>query len=150
MRNASLVMYPVGRFLWGAAACVVQGLVGGVLTLFLLLNQQMYLGPALVSELVLFVATVALVKAWLRTAQRRWLLWDGQNWSWSDDAVGDVLRPVSQMHVQLDFQKAILLRMVSTVTEQGHPRLQEWVWLYKGFAPELWHGIRCAVYSRQR
>jgi hypothetical protein len=143
-------MYPVGRFLWGAAACVLLGLVGAGLTVYLLLQQQMHLGFAYVSCIALLTAALALAKTWAGTALRRWLLWDGHHWYWSDDAAGDVLRPVLHMQVQLDFQQAILLRMNSTRTEEGRPHLQEWVWLYKGFAPELWHGIRCAVYSRQR
>lgn len=152
MTNAPLVIYPVGRFYWGAGVCLVLWLIGGTLNISLLLKQQIRPEYAMASGLVLLAVAVAWVRAGAGAGASlpRWLVWDGQKWHWAADALGEPLLPVSRVDVQLDFQQILLLRLIMFPSQDRNSPLQEWVWLYKGFAPELWHGIRCAVYSRQR
>lgn len=145
MHNAPWVQYPVGRFscpLWAGA---VLGLLSVLLTLSLL-----SLGLLRPSAAALSLGMVLLGAVWSlrgRSSEPAWLVWDGQGWQWWANAEGDNAIHVEAMSVQADFQFLLLLHLRRDQAPQ-QPKFTQWVWLYKGFAPAQWHGLRCAVYSR--
>ena len=147
MHNAPLVQYPVGRFAWAVWASAGLGLAAVLLSAYLLYLDQISLLWALFSfGLVSLVAA-----AWLHSGARRqvpaWLVWDGQGWQCWVDEEGQEALSVRSLSVQADFQQVMLLQLCWDSSASPAPR-PEWLWLYKGFAPEKWHGLRCAVYSR--
>ena len=146
MRNAPLVMYPVGHFLWIFWLCGGLGLVGAVLTGWLLNEGRIGLWGAGISMCTLLIAGTACLPLAFRKKTTCWLDWDGQVWRCLDDVQNETAQTISSVVVILDIQQALLLRLMGASMDVSG--LQQWVWLYKGFAPEQWHDIRCAVYSR--
>jgi len=146
MRNAPLVMYPVGHFLWIFCLCGGLGLGGAMLTGWLLYAGQIGLWIAGISMLTLFAVGTACLPLAFRSPPICWLDWDGQVWRCLDHAQNETAQNVSNVVVILDVQEALLLRLIGSSLDVSG--LQQWVWLYKGFAPAQWHDIRCAVYSR--
>ena len=147
MHNAPLVKYPVGRFAWGTRLAVLLGGLAMGLPTALYLQDQ--IRPVWAGVSVACVVLAALL--WSRRALRTpfasaWLVWDGQGWQRWSSADGDVATPLGACSVLLDGQRVLLLHFPNARTEQGFVKAQ-WVWLYKGFAPAQWHGLRCAVYS---
>lgn len=145
MRNAPLVMYPVGHFLWIFWLCGGLGLGGAILTGWLLSVGQIGIWLALVSVLTLFAVGAAGLPLALRKKTICWLHWNGQVWRCLDDEQNETAQTVSSVVVILDLQQALLLRLTGASVDV--PGTQQWVWLYKGFAPVQWHDMRCAVYS---
>jgi len=146
MRNAPLVMYPVGHFLWIFWLCGGLWLGGAILTGWLLYAGQIGLWIAGISMCTLFAVGTACLPLALRTPPTCWLDWDGHVWRCLDHAQNETAQKVSNVVVILDVQQALLLRLIGSSLDVSG--LQQWVWLYKGFAPAQWHDIRCAVYSR--
>jgi hypothetical protein len=77
-------------------------------------------------------------------------VWDGQCWQGWHDEGGEQITPLAGLTIQADFQQTMLLMLhphpaAAAANDAPFPK---WVWLYKGFAPAQWHGLRCAVYSR--
>ena len=145
MRNAPLVMYPVGHFLWIFWLCGGLGLGGAILTGWLLSVGQIGIWLAVLSVLTLFAIGAACLPLALRKKTTCWLLWNGQVWRCLDDEQNETAQSVSSVLVILDLQQALLLRLIGSSVDV--PGTQQWVWLYKGFAPVKWHDMRCAVYS---
>jgi hypothetical protein len=94
----------------------------------------------------LFAVGTACLPLAFRHPPTRWLGWDGHVWRCLDHAQNETAQNVSNVVVILDVQQALLLRLIGSDLDVSG--LQQWVWLYKGFAPAQWHDIRCAVYSR--
>ena len=145
MRNAPLVMYPVGHFLWIFWLCGGLGLGGAILTGWLFSVGQIASWLALISVLILLAVGAACLRLALRKKTTYWLHWNGQVWRCLDDEQNETAQTVSSVIVILDVQQALLLRLTGSSVDV--PGSQEWVWLYKGFAPVKWHDLRCAVYS---
>ena len=147
MHNAPLVQYPVGRFAWAVWCCAVLGVTAALLTGWLFYVDQLSPRWTLFSGgLVGLVAVVWLRSSW-RAPQLAWLVWDGQGWQWWLDEDGQEVQHLCSLSVQADFQQVLLLHVTSEARAH-RATFQKWVWLYKGFAPAKWHGLRCAVYSR--
>ena len=146
MRNAPLVMYPVGHFLWIFWLCGGLGLGGAILTGWLFSVGQIASWLALISMLTLLAVGAACLPLAVRKKTTCWLHWNGQVWRCLDDEKNKTAQTVSSVIVILDVQQALLLRLTGSSLDV--PGTQEWVWLYKGFAPVKWHDMRCAVYSR--
>ena len=147
MHNAPLVQYPVGRFAWAVWGCALLGAAAALLTGWLFYVDQLSPGWALVSEGLVGLVAVVWVRSSRHAPQLAWLVWDGQGWQWWLDEDGQEVQHLCSLSVQADFQQVLLLHLKSDTTAP-RPTLQKWLWLYKGFAPEKWHGLRCAVYSR--
>ncbi len=147
MHNAPWVQYPVGRFswaLWSGAFLAGAAALGTCTLAFLHLIR-----PALA---VLALALLCLGAAlWMRTRKQAsgfaWLVWDGQGWQWWQDAQGHQATALFAVSVHLDLQQVMLLQLNGDAAADSSP-FSKRVWLYQGFAPRQWHGLRCAVYSR--
>ena len=146
MHNAPSVKYPLGRFAWGRWPIALSvGAAAGV-TGYLFYQGQLSslraLFPLCLSVLLLII--------WFRSMrhalQPAWLVWDGENWQWWQDEAGQEAHHFCTLSVQADFQQTLLLQL--SLGGEGAAKTSKWVWLYKGFAPAKWHGLRCAVYSR--
>lgn len=78
------------------------------------------------------------------------LAWDGFFWHWTSGALDEVQdKPSSStggVSVRFDGQRCLLLKFESS-SETGRA---QWLWLEQVFAPEQWHDLRRAVYSRAK
>ena len=146
MHNAPWVQYPVGRFSWALWGSVLLGVFCVLLTGALFYLDRLKLSAALLSWTLVLLSAM-LWRANRRPSQAAWLLWDGQGWQWCQDQAGHDAIVVDRVSVQADFQHWMLLHLHSEGAAD-RAKFSEWVWLYKGFAPGQWHGLRCAVYSR--
>lgn len=151
MRNAPLVMYPVGRFFWLFWLCAALGLVGAASTFWLVSEGQIGRWIAVISIVTWIVIGVACLPLIFRNNTVSWLVWDGQDWRCLDSGRNEIFQTIASVVVILDVQKGLLLRLIGISHNASHnaSHMHQWVWLYKGFAPLGWHGLRCAVYSRQ-
>lgn len=147
MRNAPLVMYPVGRFLWPFWLCTALVWIGVVLMFGLVSQGQIGRWMAGISIFTGVFIGMACLPMMAHKNTASWLVWDGQDWCCLDGGHNAIFQTMASVVVVLDVQKGLLLRL--TGTSHKASRMQQWVWLYKGFAPAHWHGMRCAVYSRQ-
>lgn len=146
MHNAPWVQYPVGRFSWALGVGAAVGLLSVLLTLSLFYLDFLRPSAALGSLGMVVMAAVLGLRG--RSTEPAWLVWDGQVWQWWRHGEGHHAILIDGLSVQVDFQFLLLLQLTPDKT-QDHPQFTQWVWLYKGFAPAQWHGLRCAVYSRQ-
>jgi toxin CptA len=147
MHNAPLVQYPVGRFAWAVWGCALLGVTAALLTGWLFYEDQLSPAWTLFSGGLVGLVAAVWVRSSRRPSESAWLVWDGQGWQWWLDEDGRRVHHLSTLSVQADFQQVLLLHL-ALQTRDHRATLQKWVWLYKGFAPEKWHGLRCAVYSR--
>jgi len=147
MRNAPLVMYPVGRFLGVYWLCAALVWIGAVLTFWLIHQGQIARWIAAISVFIWVVVSVACLPLISRKNTASWLVWDGQDWRCLDSVHNETSQTIASVVVIWDVQKGLLLRLIGASHNAAHR--DQWVWLYKGFAPAQWHGMRCAVYSRQ-
>lgn len=138
-------MYPVGHFLWIVWLCGGLGLGSALLTGWLFIPGQIGLWLAAISMCTLFAVGIASLPIAFQKKTIHWLDWNGQVWCCLDDARNETDQIVDSVVVILDVQQALLLRLTGSSADV--PGTQQWVWLYKGFAPAQWHDIRCAVYS---
>lgn len=71
------------------------------------------------------------------------LVWDGGLWhlNLQSERAGGCTTAVT---VVLDLQWALLLRWPPASGRSD----AVWLWVQRAWAPERWHGLRCAVYSR--
>lgn len=148
MHSAPGIVYPLGRFSWFWVCGLPIGCVAAAV------NAVLYAQSSLAASHAGFSAAVLLILLITSLRERRdpfpagQLRWDGEHWFVMFDLPEAAPQPLARVMVVLDVQQALLLRMVCADSDEtGH--LQQWVWLYKGFAPEQWHALRCAVYSRQ-
>jgi hypothetical protein len=137
------VLIPVGRFVWGARRIAAFSLCLG-------LAAAVLAWRAGVSAL----AGAVWASAWLVTLLLAlWVLprevlspgalhWDGEHWWFGPE--GGALAPV-QVRPMWDFGWALLLR----VTQEPPARaLSRYAWLQASRMPGRWHGLRCAVFSK--
>ena len=148
MHNAPLVKYPVGRFAWSVWAGTLLGLAAALLTGWLFFLGQISPMRAVFSVGVLCLVAATGQRALRRPPDSTWLVWDGQGWQWWDEEEGQAAQPLCGLAVQADFQRVLLLRLLRSSSVHSGTS-SKWIWLYKGFAPDQWHRLRCAVYSRQ-
>ena len=73
------------------------------------------------------------------------LIWTGEFWLWRD-AKGRETE--TQLQVMLDVGSAIGLVLVPV--DAPWRWTQRFAWLEGRDMPQLWHGFRCAVYSRSK
>lgn len=147
MHSAPLVKYPVGRFSWGWWFLWAMGGLIVWFTASLYLDDQLRPSSAFLSWACVVLAIGLGRSAFPPRAAPAWLMWDGQGWQWWPQEDGEGAWPLGTCAVQLDFQRVLLLHFPRSDSAQGTSAAR-WVWLYKGFAPAQWHGLRCAVYSR--
>lgn len=149
MQDAPLVKYPVGRFAWVRWIVASLSVLSALLTGWLLYWDQIGSERALYSwGLLALVATFAMRLARL-PLEPTWLVWDGLCWQGWHDEGGEQVTPLTGLTVQVDFQQTMLLMLHrNPAAAANHAPFPKWVWLYKGFAPLKWHGLRCAVYSQ--
>ncbi|MDD0810700.1 hypothetical protein PSQ20_10160 [Curvibacter sp. RS43] len=93
-------------------------------------------------------AVFSLLAAGLAWAQARRLpvgdlVWDGGLWQLNRQPDGSE-DSAAALTVVLDLQWALLLRWPAA---SGRSAVV-WLWVQRAWAPERWHGLRCAVYSR--
>ena len=78
------------------------------------------------------------------------LEWDGFFWHWTSgvqDEVQDKPSPqTGSVSVRFDGQRCLLLKFEPSL----HTGRTQWLWLEQAFAPEHWHDLRRAVYSRAK
>ena len=96
-----------------------------------------------------FVAAVCIGQFW-RQLKRGSLVWDGFSWDWMRSASDEIqVKSSSQtgsVSVRFDGQRCLLLKLeFSSATGRT-----QWLWLEQAFAPEHWHDLRRAVYSRAK
>ena len=148
MHSAPGIVYPLGRFSWFWVCGLPIGCVAAAV------NAVLYAQSSLAASHASFSAAVLLILLITSLRERRdsfpWaqLRWDGEYWFVMSDLREAAPQPLARVEVVLDLQQALLLRLDGADSDVS-VHLQQWVWLYKGFAPEQWHGLRCAVYSRQ-
>ena len=148
MHSAPGIVYPLGRFSWFWVCGLPIWCVAATV------NAVLYAQSSLAASHAGFSAAVLLILLITSLRERRdsfpWaqLRWDGEYWFVMSDLREAAPQPLARVEVVLDLQQALLLRLDGADSDVS-VHLQQWVWLYKGFAPEQWHGLRCAVYSRQ-
>jgi hypothetical protein len=149
MHDAPLVKYPVGRFAWVRWGVAFLGVLSALLTGWLLFRDQIGSERALWSWALLALVTAVAMRSAQPSLAPTWLVWDGQCWQGWHDEGGERITPLAGLTVQADFQQTMLLMLhTQPAALANHAPFPKWVWLYKGFAPAKWHGLRCAVYSR--
>ena len=97
---------------------------------------------------VSWLFSAACVGHFWRQLKRGCLNWDGLFWqstiSALDETQGKPSPQTGSVSVRFDGQRCLLIKFEPAL-DGG--RLQ-WLWLEQAFAPEHWHDVRRAVYSR--
>lgn len=146
MHNAPPVVAPVGRFVWGR-------LIFAALMLAAVLAGLHWLQAALPSADRVLISGVMTVLAWL-LAWRSWtqelltcgqLVWSGEDWCWRSEAQDDT--PV-QVDCVLDWGGGMLLSLTRMEGPGSAWPRARFASLTRQQIPRVWHGFRCAVYSR--
>ena len=143
MKEAPLVVYPVGKTRWLAWVLAVGWSLGA---LMLSLIHFLYF-PVDGSRLstIFMVATALLsgaaLMAWWRRQATCTIRWDGERWHLLGAEQPDAMADGGRIEVALDAQRALLLRYRTDVSSR-------WLWAQASSAPERWHLLRCAIYSR--
>lgn len=148
MNNAPPVAFPVGRFVGGRVAWlgVVVASAGGLLAWSHLAQITTAQWKAAWS----FWCICGLAAAFWgsrQTLSDGRLVWSGQTWSWQPrNGVALDL----ELTVGLDLGDGLLLflRLHKGSGRGFGPRVC--VWVSKAAMPSMWHGFRCAVYSRPK
>jgi hypothetical protein len=153
--SAPSVAYPTGRSVWLSPVLVVMLLLG-LLTAGLYSYQTRHALHGLRWQEALIATSwmLAMVCIWqfLHQLKRGCLAWDGLFWHWTASApVGhpDVHPDVPSgqaggIKVRFDGQVCLLIQFQPDLVVSR----TQWLWLERTFAPELWHDVRRAVYSR--
>lgn len=153
MLNAPPVHYPAGRAAslgWLLTALWLLAAAPGVWMLFEALAQVGSAREAIVSvafcSFLWLMAGLGLLGFWRRQVPRR-LHWDGESWRVGvgetlPDAIS-ALAPGTPA-VRLDLQRCLLIRWQAA----GSPA--RWLWADASVAPQHWHLLRCALYSKAR
>ena len=78
------------------------------------------------------------------------LAWDGLNWQWAISALDETQVQASpqtgSVSVRFDGQRCLLIKFEPALDGA----YSQWLWLDHTFAPEHWHDVRRAVYSRAK
>ena len=145
MHNAPPVVYPVGRFVWGGWVLAVWALSGALALFFW--QRQSQAGLHLVAGAGGFwcLCVMASRALWKRDSMMPGcLVWNGETWFWRD---------LQSRHCEVDLQVLadwgtglwITCRKLTPLSRSKRC----FVWVHRRETPQLWHGFRCAVYSRQ-
>jgi len=143
--HAPPVSYPAGRCFWAG-----WGLLG--LSLLLLgalaaaagqgADPREHAAAARFLNLGLagWVLVVTWAGWWWQRSPRGQLLWREGQWQWALDGCGEPA-PVAAVHVALDVQCVLLLRL------EGAPRAPRWLWLERRRDVARWDDLRRAVWA---
>ena len=142
MHNAPPVVFPVGRFVWRHA--VLWGLAlsgaGNLVYWQTNANASTQAGAWALWVLCVFGAFFTNVAD---VVTQGYLVWTGEVWLWRDPKGQETK---TELRVLLDVESALGLVLLA---DDGHRRWSSsWVWLDRRDLPQMWHGLRCAVYSR--
>lgn len=144
MHNAPPVVFPVGRFVWGRRVVWMLAFCGALGLGFWQLNTDVS-GFIWTWALWGTLLGVALYAPSTDILSDGFLVWTGELWWWRD-AQGREIQV--ELRVLLDLGSALGLVLRPA---QGAQRLPpQFVWLDSHPIPQMWHGLRCAVYSRRR
>lgn len=159
MHNAPPVVFPVGRFVWGAwvMGCLAAlGALGLACWQWLAELPWAFMGWAW-GAWGLCTTVAFLWKSGQPLGQGQ-LFWTGEAWFWQDtpaNTSGQALHgPVDPLMVSVAVRldlAGVMLLAVQPFQENGQRTgpLRH-VWLQKNSMPSKWHGFRCAVYSRPK
>jgi hypothetical protein len=146
MHNAPPVVYPVGRFVWGAWIVGGLALVGAAVLLVWQTSAQhdgLHIGGA---WLLWCVSLFAAVVSWAQESSCSGLLvWNGEDWFWRDASDAEI--PV-RVQVLLDAGRLMILSCAGLHGRSLSNRRAQFAVLHHASMPSFWHGFRCAVYSR--
>ena len=98
------------------------------------------------------LAAVCVGQFWaqLKRVSSGTLAWDGFLWHWTSHVPVETQgRPSSQtgtVSVRFDGQRCLLIKFQPSSVYSP----VKWLWLEQAFAPEHWHDVRRAVYSRAK
>ncbi len=104
------------------------------------------------------LAAVCSVQFWLQLKHGSWnslgsfeyLEWDGLFWHWTGYVLYEtrVKAPpqTGKISIRFDGQSFLLLKFEPS----ANMGCAKWLWLEQAFAPERWHDVRRAVYSRAK
>jgi hypothetical protein len=144
MHNAPPVVFPVGRFVWGRRVVWVLALCGASGLGFWQTHADVFgfkwawAAWGLSVAAALFATTKDILTAGS-------LVWTGEVWLWRDAKGGEV---ETQLRVLLDVGSALVLVLLP-VDAPWHLS-HRFAWVHGCDAPQMWHGMRCAVYSRSK
>lgn len=144
MHNAPPVVFPVGRFVWARRLLWVLALCGALGLVFWQANTNSFgVKWAWASwGICVLAATYASTSDILLGG---YLVWTGEVWLWRD-AKGREME--MQLRVLLDVGSALGLVLRCADAPWYFP--QRFAWLEDRDMPQMWHGLRCAVYSRPK
>ena len=143
--------------MWLALALLCMLLLGAVSAgLYLYQTQpadlQLRWQDGLIAASWLFAA-VCMGQFW-RQLKHGSLAWDGFSWHWtrstSDDIQAESPSQTANVSVRFDGQRCLLLKLEPTSKTGSEAGRAQWFWLERSFAPEQWHELRRAVYSRAK
>jgi toxin CptA len=156
--HAPAVRYPTGfsaRLVWFFASGLTAGCVTAAVFTYLTTRSaepMLWQNGVLGASCLLAVASAG---HFLYQLKPGWLDWSGQAWHWvaahAGSAASSTPSTVSlmaqadqegQLSVRFDGQSCLLVYVRSPV---GPSR---WLWLEESSAPQHWHDVRRAVYSR--
>lgn len=115
-------------------------------------DLQLRWQDGLISASWLFAA-LCMAQFW-RQLKRGALVWDGFSWTWTSNILDEAqAKPSSQtgsVSVRFDGQRCLLLKLEPISKTGSEAGRAQWFWLDQAFAPEQWHELRLAVYSRAK
>lgn len=154
--SAPSLSYPTGRSIWLALVLFFMLLLGAV-SVGLYSYQthpavfQFRWQEGLIAVSWLFAAVgVGQFLEQLKYRSLGSLAWDGFFWHLTSGALdGAQGKPSSQtgnVSIRFDGQRCLLLKFEPSLEGDR----AQWLWLERAFAPEHWHDLRRAVYSRAK
>ena len=142
MNNAPPVVFPVGRFILGPMVLLFLALSSAVGLFFW--QRQAEAGPTLWVWTGWCCCSLAAVFAWTQERLTKGsLVWSGDAWWWRDSAGRDF---EIQIHLLADVDAAVWVSFQTIPASAGLKT--RFAWMDSREMPALWHGFRCAVYSR--
>lgn len=142
MHNAPPAVYPVGRFVWARwvllllalSAALAQGL--WQISVGASWPQWAWLAWAVCVCAALYTSSSDMASEGL-------LVWTGEDWLWRDDKGREI-----QVHLSVLLDSGSALGLVFRTAGEAWPLWHRFAWLQERDMPQMWHGFRCAVYSR--
>lgn len=152
--QAPAVSYPTGRSLWLATVLIGILLLGAITAAVYSYqtyskSQVLLWQSGMIAAAWLFAAVC--VRQFLRQLERGLLDWDGVAWHWVMQRpmlnAGPQANPADQegaISLRFDGQRCMLIKFDAPLGQS------QWLWLEQSYAPERWHAVRRAVYSRAK